>query len=425
MGRARWGVTGVFALSGVCCALWSAALPTLIGRLHLDPGRMGTVLLLAGLGSILVMPLVGRLCDRCSSRTVLLVCAPTAALCLLAPAGARGFPELLAAGLLVGAGLGALDVSMNAQAVFVETAAGRPLMSGFHGVWSVGAVVGGAVVAAGLGSGADLPVLLATAGLLCALLFAGPLLLTRVPAASGSAPAAGDSGRPLPDQAVARPPLSGQLIVLLGLLAMAGFISEGAGYSWAVLHATTEVHVHPATASLAYTDFAGAIACSRLLGDRWRSRLGPRKGIALAGAVAVLGYLLVLTAPRLAAAGPVADFAGWAVVGIGLATVVPTLFSAAGSGGGEVGRALSRVTAFAYVGLLCGPALVGLIADRTSLNVALLLPAALALTVALCGPAVIARVTGGGPAPGGSAATGAGSREPRSTALAVDTADPT
>ncbi|MEZ0075318.1 MFS transporter [Planotetraspora sp. GP83] len=419
MSRPRWGVTGVFALSGVCCALWSATLPTLIGHLRLSPGRMGTVLLLTGLGSILVMPLVGRLCDRFSSRALVTVCAPAAALCLLAPATAGGYPALLAAGLLVGAGLGALDVSMNAQAVAVETAEGRPLMSGFHGVWSLGAVAGGAAVAAGLAAGLDLRVLLAAAGVLCAVLFAGPLPLLRVPAgaavvggsvaAGGSDVAAGGGGatghgESPASRAAGRAPLASALILLLGLLAMAGFITEGAGYSWAVLHATSDVHASPATASLVYAVFAAALTCSRLVGDRVRARLGSRRGIAAAGATASAGYVLVLLAPHLRAGGVAAEFAGWAVVGVGLATVVPTLFSAAGSGGGEVGRALSRVTTLAYVGALAGPGLVGLLADRTSLTTALLLPAALALAIGLLGPSVVGRAAGDGPSPAAESA---------------------
>ncbi|MCT9932259.1 MFS transporter [Planotetraspora sp. A-T 1434] len=413
MSRPRWGVTGVFALSGVCCALWSAALPTLIGHLHLSPGRMGTVLLLGGLGSILVMPLAGRLCDRLSSRAVVTVCAPVAALCLLAPATAGGYPALLAAGLLVGAGLGALDVSMNAQAVVVETAEGRPLMSGFHGVWSLGAVAGGAAVAAGLAAGLDLRVLLGAAGALCAVMFAGPLLLIRLPAgaavAGGSGVAAVGSGatghaEPSASRAAGRPPLASGLILMLGLLAMAGFITEGAGYSWAVLHATRDVHASPATASLVYAVFAAALTCSRLVGDRVRARLGSRRGIALAGATASAGYVLVLLASHLRTGGLAVEFAGWAVVGVGLATVVPTLFSAAGSGG-EVGRALSRVTTLAYVGALAGPGLVGLLADRTSLTTALLLPAALALAIGLLGPSVVGRAAGDGPSPADHAST--------------------
>ena len=347
---------------------------------------MGTVLLLTGLGSIMVMPIVGKLCDRCSNCSVLSVCAPAAALCLLTPAAARGYSDLLAAGLLVGAGLGALDVSMNAQAVLVERAAGRPLMSGFHGVWSLGAVAGGAAVAAGLGSGIGLRMLLCVAGPLCAVLFTGPLLLTRVPVGGAAVEAT-------PPNHADHHPLPGQLVTLLGLLAMAGFVCEGVGYSWAVLHATRDVHAPPATASLVYTAFVAALTCSRLVGDRVRAGLGARRGIALAGTTAGMGYFLVLMAPSLPTWGLVAEFAGWTVVGLGLATVVPTLISTAGSGTGEVGRALSQVTTLAYVGSLAGPALVGLVADQSSLTAALVLPAVLALAISVLGPPVMRRVS--------------------------------
>ena len=390
MSRQRSGVTGVFALSGVCCALWSATLPALVSHLGLSPGRMGTLLLAAGIGSLVAMPVTGRLADRLTARVVLTVCGPLAALCLLAPAWASGYLPLLAAAALVGLGLGALDMAMNAQAVVVERAAARPLMSRFHGVWSLGTVTGGAVVAAGMRGHADPRVLLTGVGALCAALLLVPLLLIRTAAAPEPGALASSSGPPEPN----RPgpdPLPGRLVLLLGLLAMAGFISEGAGYSWAVLHVIRALRVTPATATVVYVIFTASITCSRLVGDRMRARLGASRGLAVAGLTASVGYVLVLLAPELPTGRLLTESAGWGVAGVGLATVVPTLISTAGSGGGELGRTLSRVTTFAYVGSLAGPALVGFLAERTSLTTALALPGALALAIGLLGPSVVRR----------------------------------
>ena len=393
MSSQRSGVTGVFALSGVCCALWSATLPALVSHLGLSPGRMGTLLLAAGIGSLVAMPLTGRLADRLTARVVLTVCGPLAALCLLAPAWANGYLPLLAAAALVGLGLGALDMAMNAQAVLVERAAARPLMSRFHGVWSLGTVTGGAVVAVGLRGDADPRVLLTGVGAVCAVLLVVPLLLIRTAASPRPGAQASSPGPPAPGPTGPPGPglLPGRLVLLLGLLAMAGFISEGAGYSWAVLHVIRALRVTPATATVVYVVFTASITCSRLVGDRMRARLGASRGLAVAGLTASVGYLLVLLAPELPTGRLLTESAGWGVAGVGLATVVPTLISTAGSGGGELGRTLSRVTTFAYVGSLAGPALVGFLAERTSLTTALALPGALALTIGLVGPSVVRR----------------------------------
>jgi predicted MFS family arabinose efflux permease len=392
MSSQRSGVTGVFALSGVCCALWSATLPALVGRLGLGPGRMGTLLLAAGIGSLVAMPLIGRLTDRLTAGIVLTLCGSPAALCLLAPAWAFGYLPLLAAAALVGLGLGTLDMAMNAQAVVVEKAVGRPLMSRFHGVWSLGTVAGGLVVAVGMRGGTDPRVLLSAAGGLCAALFVVPLLLMRTAAAPEPGALAGSSRLSGPDPP-GPAPLPGRLVLLLGLLAMAGFISEGSGYSWAVLHANRALRVTPASASVVYVIFTASITCSRLAGDRMRARLGTSKGLAVAGLTASAGYLLVLLAPELPSGRLLAESAGWGVAGAGLATIVPTLLTTAGSGGGDIGRTLSRVTTLAYVGSLSGPALVGFLAERSSLTTALALPGALALTVGLLGPPVARRAS--------------------------------
>lgn len=137
--RARVGVFGVFGLCGLTVALWGAALPGINERLTLGEARTGPVLLAAGLGAVICMPIAGRLCERWSSRRVVALVAPSSALALIGPALAPSYPTLLAATFVFGAGTGALDVAMNAHAVEVEQRYGRPILSSFHGVWSLAA----------------------------------------------------------------------------------------------------------------------------------------------------------------------------------------------------------------------------------------------------------------------------------------------
>ncbi|MFC6903085.1 hypothetical protein ACFQGX_48790 [Nonomuraea dietziae] len=178
------------------------------------------------------------------------------------------------------------------------------------------------------------------------------------------------------------------LVALLGVVAFAGHLSEGAAIDWAALHARLVLDADPAAAPLAYTVFAVAMTSIRLLGDPIRARLGAVRTIQLAGGFATVGYLLVLLVPNIVGA-----WIGWALAGVGLATVVPVVFSAVGAAGGSVGRALSVVTAFGYSGLLVGPAVLGFVADSASLPVALIIPAVMAAVVGLTGTPAIRAIT--------------------------------
>jgi MFS family permease len=390
--RARLAVFWIFALSGVIGSLWSTSLPAINARLHLGETRLGVVLLLTAAGAVAVMPLAGRLCDRLGSRAVLWVGAPVCALTLIGPALAGGFYALLAVAFVLGAGGGSLDVAMNAHAIVVEQRYGRPIMSAFHGFWSVGGVLGSVVIAAGLHFRADDSGLIIGGAIASALLLIPPgRLLLPV----GGRP--GPQGRPGPDDgagepagAAARRARSGRgVVLLLGVVAAAGFICEGAAYNWAPLHAIRELHASPATAALAYTVFATALMTGRLTGDWLRQWLGPIRTMAIAGATALGGYLLIALAPSLPSGGLACDYAGWAVTGLGLATVVPVVFSAVGARDRGVGRALSLVAMCAYAGELAGPAVIGPLAGATSLRIAMLVPAGLAALIAVLGPVAL------------------------------------
>ncbi|MFD8496632.1 MFS transporter [Amycolatopsis sp. NPDC059657] len=374
----------VFWLCGLICAIWSASLPAINARLHLGEGRIGLVLLLTALGSMACMPVAGRLADVWSSRAVLRVIAPIAALALLGPALAPSFPMLLVSAFVLGGTLGSLDVAMNAQAVEVETRYGRSIMSTFHGVWSLGGVVGGLTITVGLHLDTSGTALMIGASTVAAIMFLLPgkhLLTGKAQSKKSGEPVASSGGLPT------------LTIMLLGLVALAGFVSEGAGYSWASLHAEEMLGADPATASFAYTVFAAALTVTRLTADRLRSKVDPASWMRLAGSVAVLGYALVLVAPLLPSGRLAFGLAGWVVVAAGLATVVPAIFSAVGAGGANVGRALSWVTTMAYAGQLGGPAVIGPLADVTSLGVAMLVPGLLAAAIAIAGPIAIRRTT--------------------------------
>ncbi|MFF5204987.1 MFS transporter [Streptosporangium sp. NPDC000396] len=385
--RARWALCGVFWLSGVVCALWSAALPAVNERLHLGELRLGAVLLTIGIGTLVTMPIVGRLCDRWTSRRVLGVVASAAAISLLGPALAPSYQVLLVGAFALGGGLGALDVAMNAHAIEVEREYGRPIMSAFHGVWSLGGVAGSAVIAAGLYAGADIRALMAAGALVSGLLSLVPVRFL-LPGRSVERAARNVAD----DRQVG--PIRYPAVILLGVIALCACVSEGGANDWAALHASDVLGVDPGLASLAYTIFAMTMTVARLLGDGLTRRLGPERTVRWAGSTAVAGYGLVLLATWLPGADlpvrTVCAYAGWALAGLGLATVLPVALSAVGSlhgsGAGAAGRVLSWVTMFGYVGLLSGPAMIGPLAEATSLGTAMLLPAGLGVVIAFTGP---------------------------------------
>jgi MFS family permease len=379
--RARSGVFGYFATSGFAMGAWAGGLPALDERLSLGPGRVGTCLLLIAAGAMVSMVVAGRITDRFTSRNVARISGPVTSLALLGPALAPTYGWLMALAVLYGMCIGVIEISMNVNSIEVETRYGRPIVSAFHGFWSLGGAVGGALTSLGLHLRMDSQLMLVVAVVVTVGAFGwfGRMLLPPPPHPEA------DSGTAKPGRG--SPKLRWGLIVLLGLVAFAGHISEGAAIDWAAIHARTVLDTSLSSAPIAYTVFGVAMTTIRLLGDPIRGRLGPAITLLLAGLFATAGYGLVLVSPTAGGTSLLVACVGWALTGIGLATVVPVVFSSVGAAGGAaVGKALSTITLFSSVGMLIGPAIIGQLAEISSLPVALIVPAVLALLVAVTGP---------------------------------------
>ncbi|GAB1818861.1 MFS transporter [Herbidospora sp. RD11066] len=375
----RVALSVFYGLSGVLNALWVATLPAVDARLGLGPGRIGTLLLLMAVGALATLPIAGRSVDRWGSRRLLRVAAPLCAFVLVGVALAPSYGMLAVAVVPLGAVTGVVNIALNVQGVEVERHLGKPVMGSLHGVWSLGGVVGGAVITAALAAGADVRTLMVSVAvtMIVASLIPGPHLL------SASAPVrdeVADPGAP----AV----LGAGAIVLMGSVVFAAYLSEATATDWAAVHARWELGAEPATASVVYTAFAAAMTVTRFFGDPLRARLGPARTMRLAGSVASLGYALVLAASFAGTGALACAIAGWSLVGSGMATVVPVIFSTVGAMAGRPGRALSAVTAISFGGALTGPAMIGYVAEVASLQTALLIPAVAAVFVAVAGSLV-------------------------------------
>lgn len=358
-----------FLVCGIGTATWAPMVPFAKARLGLDEAALGGVLLCMGIGSVVAMPFAGWLSHRIGNRAVMVTSALwiCAELPLLAIAPTAVALAALLAGF--GAAMGTLDVAMNAHAVDVERLHGRPMMSGFHGLYSVGGLAGAAAMSGLLALGVPL---VACAGVLAALLVgvtlaARPALLAHVAAAESHSP-------------FTRPPAAA---LLLGALCFVMFLAEGAMLDWSAVFLRDARALSAASAGLGYAAFSIAMATGRLLGDRITSALGAVRVVRYGGLVACTGFVLATALPW-----PATALLGFILVGIGASNVVPVLFSAAGRLGRHVGMALATVTSFGYAGMLVGPAVIGFAAHATTLATALGGVAALVFGVGVLAPIV-------------------------------------
>lgn len=338
-----------FFVLGVGVSAWATLVPYAKTRLVLDEADLGLLLLCVGVGSLVAMPFAGTLTGRFGCRKVLLASLPVflGVLPLLASVESTAIMALCL--LLFGASMGLMDVALNIQSVFVEQAAGKPLMSGFHGLYSVGGAVGagGMVVLLGL-----MPPLYAV-GVACAALVALLAAYGRhfIPYGSGG-------GGPL--FVVPR-----GIVLLIGVLCFIMYLGEGTILDWSALFMTVERGVEPSRAGLAYGCFSVTMVLGRLFGDRIVQRFGDARILFWGSLCAAAGFGVVIAAPW-----AWASFLGFAVVGIGVSNIVPVLFSAtARQTFMPLSLAISAVTTIGYSGVLTGPALMGFVAHASSLFV--------------------------------------------------------
>lgn len=354
----------VFFIAGFAISSWAPLVPLVRDKIGLDEGQLGTLLLCLGLGSVVTMPFAGSLAARFGCRRTIL--AAGALVCLSLPCmAAAPTALLLALALFVfGAGLGTVDVVINIQAVIVEKAANRAMMSGFHGLYSVGGIVGAGVVTGLLSLGLTPLSAILTIVALSALLLAG--------ARSGLLTYGSTEDAP----AFALPRGS---VLLIGFLCFILFLAEGSVLDWSGVLLNTVRGLEKSWAGLGYVAFSITMTIGRLTGDAIVQKLGSTRILFVGGLCAAIGFALAALVP----AWPVA-VVGFALVGAGASNAVPVLFSAAGRQTIMPGNlAIASVTTLGYAGILVGPAIIGFLARALKLPVALLFVAVLLVGVSL------------------------------------------
>ena len=367
--RARLAVGVAFFVHGVMVGSWATRIPDVKDALGLGEGPLGLARLGPALGTIVAMPLSGAVTVRRGSRSVTRVMLLAYGAALVLPVLAPSLPVLFGALVVFGACGGAMDVAMNAQGIAVEKRYARPILSSFHSLWSLGglagALVGSAAIHAGLQSVEHLAIV-AVASITVG--FVGTTTLLDA--------AADRSAR---EPAFARP--SGALVIM-GAIAFCAMLAEGAAYDWTAVYLRESLRSGETLAAAGVAAFSFGMTFGRLLGDRLTARLGPVSFVRAAAVVAVAGLAIALAVRQ-----PVPATIGFALLGFGLSSIVPVVFSRAGHSTVTAGASgIAAVATLGYTAFLVGPSLVGGVGEATTLRTALALVALLLVAIPLLAP---------------------------------------
>ena len=364
----------IFFVGGFGAASWAPLVPLLKARLQIDEGVLGLLLLCIGLGSLVTMPISGAAAARFGCRRVLAVVSCLYALLLLTLSQIASFGLAVPTLLAFGAVMGMLDVTVNIQAVLVEKAAGRRLMSGFHALWSVGGFVGAGLFGVWLQLGlTPEQATLGAALLMFALLaFFVRHLLPYGGEKAGTALFAIPRG----------------IVAFVGVIGCIAFLVEGAIMDWGGVFLTTLKQMDLSMAGTGFAGFSAAMLLMRLTGDLLVQRWGSRILVLGGGMLSVAGFLLVIFSPW----QPLL-YIGFFAIGIGSANIVPIFYSLLGRQKVmPLNMAVSAVSTLGYLGILMGPALIGFVAHHTSLYISFLLLAALVVLQTLIAAYVYRKV---------------------------------
>ncbi|MEU9585697.1 MFS transporter [Streptomyces werraensis] len=368
--RARYAVAAVFAVHGAVTGSFATRVPWIQDHAGVSAGQLGLALAFPALGASLAMPLAGGISHRFGARNALRGLLALWTLALVLPSLAPNLLTLCLALFVYGATAGMSDVAMNALGVEVENRLDRSIMSGLHGMWSVGAVVGSAAgtLAAHLGSDARLHHALAAAVLTVVGFAACAWVLDLQPAEDED-----------PPPRFALPPRSALLIGAIGFCAV---FAEGASLDWSAVYLRDRLETSAGLAAACTTGFTLTMAVARIAGDRVVDRYGAVRTVRASGVIALLGGLLIVFAGH-----PAVAMAGFALMGLGIAVVVPLCFAAAGRSGSNPSLAIAGVATITYTSGLVAPSAIGMLAQATSLMVSFVL-----VTLLTCGIAGFAGV---------------------------------
>jgi MFS family permease len=372
----------VFMAMGVLTGTFSSRWPWIAGRLHMSSAMIGGIGLASTVGALTVMPFAARFVHRYGARASTRVLTVAAGATLVLPAYAPDAAVLAAFFVLMGAIIGTQDNAMNTAGVEAERSLGRSIMSGLHGMWSVGVLVGALVGSLAAHENLDPRIQFAVMGALVVV--------------TGLVPGAWLPGEPATGAAaevhVPRFVWPRGLTLMIGLVAFAAIFVEYAANDWSALFMRWSMHSSQALAALATGLFALTMAAGRLAGDAVVRRIGAVRSVRACGAAATAGCIAVAVAPSAWAA-----LAGFMLIGAGVSVVVPLVFAAAGRMGPSPAMGVAGVATISYGAGLGAPSVMGGVAELSSLRLAFGLATAVAVVIA-AGAGLLGRVPASVPA---------------------------
>ena len=363
----RRSVSVLFFMHGLCFSSWASRIPTIQSELNLSASSLGTILFALPLGFFISLAFAGRLIAKIGSKKAVVLSATLYSISLVGIGFSTSPLEVAASLLLFGFFANLLNISVNTQAVAVEELYQKRLMATFHGLWSVAGFAGAALGTWMIGK--NVPALqhfiFVCLFVLIAIAISGFYLVEKDKHADKKSPMLA-----LPDKS----------LLGLGLIAFCSMMVEGAMFDWSGVYFMNVIHVKSELTGIGYTTFMVAMAGMRFLADAFAGRFGLKRILQTSGMLATIGLLLAVILPHL-----VPSLLGFLLIGMGVSSVVPMVYSAAGkSKTMSAGMAITAVSSLGFMGFLIGPPLMGFIADASSLRGSFL-----ALTIMSCSVVII------------------------------------
>lgn len=347
----RLAVSTFYFCMGLCFASWASRIPDIKTNLRLSEGQLGTILLALPIGQLVTLPLSGRLVTKYGSRAILSFVILLYAIELTNIGWASQLWQLALALFIFGV-LGNLsNISVNTQGVLAEKIYGRPIMTSFHGVWSIAGFTGALI-------GLLMTNLKLTPHqhffIVAALVFILVFIARKYLIAGTDAPAEKKKFFSKPDS----------VLMQLGIIAFCSMAAEGAMFDWSGVYFKEVVIAPQALVIVGYASFMIMMASGRFVGDRIIAKLGRKKLLQLSGLLVFTGLMISVALPYLVTAT-----VGFLIVGFGVSSVIPTIYStAAKSAKVAPGMALASVSSIGFLGFLLGPPLIGYIAQLANLQ---------------------------------------------------------
>ncbi|ALI99662.1 MFS transporter [Rufibacter tibetensis] len=362
----RLAVSALFFLQGLCFSSWGSRIPSIQQKLHLSEAELGGVLFSLPVGLMLSLPFTGWLTSRIGSRKVVTIALLIYSTTLVMIGMSQTTLHLVAVLFLFGFASNMANISVNTQAVGVESLYNKSIMASFHGLWSLagffGAAIGTVMIGADVEPLQHFFVIMAVvlAGVAVAYQYAFPK----------DAPAPAD--QPLfvmPDKS----------LMGLGLIAFCSLICEGAMFDWSGVYFQKVVGAEKAWIAAGYTAFMSTMAFTRFIADWLTTKLGLKRVLQLSGIFTAVGLMISVLLPNLVTA-----IIGFLLVGAGVSAVVPLVYGVAGKTKTMApSMALAAVSTIGFAGFLVGPPLIGMLAGISSLRLSFATIALMGIGVAL------------------------------------------